>query len=60
MQAVPLSVYGKPYTPPKGTVDPNQDMSAPPDQIDKMAAAAFFGLFAEANINLPPNLFCPC
>jgi hypothetical protein len=55
MQAVPLSVYGKPYTPPKGTVDPNQDMSAPPDQIDKMAAAAFFGLFAEAMKENPPH-----
>lgn len=36
MKAVPLSAYGKPYTPPKNTVNANQDMSAPPDQIDKM------------------------
>jgi hypothetical protein len=55
MQAVPLSVYGKPYTPPKGTVDRNRDMSAPPGQIDKMAAAAFFGLFAEAMKENPPH-----
>ncbi len=47
MTAVPLSAYGKPYTPPKGTVDPNQDMSPPPDQIDKMNGGTFFELFAE-------------
>lgn len=30
MKAVPLSAYGKPYKPPKGNIDPNQDMSAHP------------------------------
>lgn len=35
MKAVPLSAYGKPYTPPKGKIRPDQDMSAPPDQVDK-------------------------
>ncbi len=55
MKAVPLSAYGKPYTLPKGTVNPNQDMSAPPDQIDKMDAATFFGLFAEALKINPPH-----
>ena len=33
LKAVPLSHYGKAYTPPKGTVNANQDMSAPPDQV---------------------------
>ncbi len=30
MKAVPLSAYGKPYKPPKNTVNPNQDMSGRP------------------------------
>ncbi|CAH1692725.1 conserved exported hypothetical protein [Hyphomicrobiales bacterium] len=55
MKAVPLSAYGKPYTPPKGTVNPNQDMSAPADQIDKMSATTFFGFFAEAMKANPPH-----
>jgi hypothetical protein len=55
VKAVPLSAYGKPYTPPKGTVDPNQDMSAPPDQIEKMNAATFFGMFAELMEKNPPH-----
>jgi len=56
MKAVPLHAYGKPYTPPRGKVNPNQDMSAPPDQVDKMEAAAFFGLFAELMKENPPHL----
>lgn len=55
MKAVPLNGYGKPYTPPKGTVNPNQDMSAPPDQIDRMDAAAFFAKFAELMKDNPPH-----
>ncbi|WP_332682175.1 DUF1254 domain-containing protein [Bosea sp. (in: a-proteobacteria)] len=55
MAAVPLSAYGKSYTPPKGTVNPKQDMSAPPDQIDKMDAAIFFAKFAELMKANPPH-----
>ena len=55
MKVAPLSAYGKPYTPPKGTVNPKQDMSAPPDQIDKMDGAAFFEMFAEAMKLNPPH-----
>ncbi|MDI9848879.1 DUF1254 domain-containing protein [Rhodoblastus sp. 17X3] len=55
MKAVPLSAYGKPYTPPKGAVDPKQDRSAPPDQIDKMDAATFFAMFAELMKANPPH-----
>lgn len=55
MRAVPLHAYGKPYTPPKGKVNPDQDMSAPPDQVDKMDGAAFFALFAEAMKDNPPH-----
>lgn len=54
-KVVPLSAYGKSYTPPKGKVDPKQDMSAPPDQIDKMNAATFFALFAESMKQNPPH-----
>jgi hypothetical protein len=55
LKAVPLSAYGKPYTPPKGVVNASQDMSAPPDQIDKMSAATFFGMFAELMKKNPPH-----
>ncbi len=55
MKAVPLSAYGKPYTPPKGHVNPNQDMSAPPDQLDKMDAKTFFTRFAEMMKANPPH-----
>ena len=45
---VPLSAYGKPYTPPKGTVDPNIDMKTPVrDQVNNMDAGAYFKLLAE-------------
>lgn len=55
IKVVPLSAYGKPYTPPKGTVNSNQDMSAPPDQVDKMDAATFFAMFAELMKDNPPH-----
>lgn len=55
MRAVPLSGYGKLYTPPKGKVNPNQDTSPPPDQIERMDAATFFALFAESMKDNPPH-----
>jgi hypothetical protein len=55
IRAVPLSHYGKPYRPPKGRVDPQQDMSAPASQVEKMDAAAFFALFAELMKENPPH-----
>ncbi len=55
MKAVPLGAYGKPYTPPKGTVRAGQDTSAPPDQVDKMDAAAFYAMFAELMKANPPH-----
>jgi hypothetical protein len=55
LKAVPLSAYGKPYTPPKGNVDPKQDMSAPPDQVDRRSGEAFFSLFAELMPQNPPH-----
>ncbi len=52
---VPLSVYGKPYTPPKGKVDPSIDMQTPVrDQVDKMDAGAYFKLLAALMKDNPP------
>jgi hypothetical protein len=53
--AVPLNAYGKPYSPPKGSVNPKQDLSAPPDQVDKMSAADFFATFADLLKSNPPH-----
>jgi hypothetical protein len=55
IKAVPLAAYGKPYTPPAARVDAKLDMSAPPDQVDKMDAATFFAKFAELLKSQPPH-----
>ena len=53
--AVPLSAYGKPYTPEPATVDPAFDMkTAVRDQVNAMDAAAYFKLFAELLKTNPP------
>src|SRR5262249_4223319 len=44
LKATPLSQYGRDYELPKGIVNPQQDMSPPPDQVEKMDAAAFFAV----------------
>jgi len=55
VSAVPLSAYGKPYTPPKATVDPSIDMkTAPRDQVNSMDGAAYFKLFADLLKTNPP------
>ena len=55
VSAVPLSAFGKPYTPPAATVDAAIDMKkAPRDQVDAMAGAAYFKLFAEILKDNPP------
>jgi len=52
---VPLSAYGKPYTPPTGKVDPAIDMKTPVrDQVHKMDAVAYFTLLAELMKDNPP------
>jgi hypothetical protein len=52
---VPLSSYGKNYTPPQGEVDPNIDMkTAVREQVNKMDAAAYFKLLAELMKTNPP------
>jgi hypothetical protein len=41
VKLVPLSAYGKPYTPPPGTVDPSIDMKTPVrDQVNALDAKA--------------------
>ena len=52
---VPLSAYGKPYTPPPGKVDPSIDMkTAVRDQVERMDTVSFFKLLAELMKQNPP------
>jgi hypothetical protein len=52
---VPLSTYGKPYTPPAGTVDPSIDMkTAVRDQVNRMTAVEYFTLLAQLMKRNPP------
>ncbi|WP_375789796.1 DUF1254 domain-containing protein [Bradyrhizobium sp. Pha-3] len=52
---VPLSSYGKPYTPPAGTVDPSIDMkTAVRDQVNRMDAVAYFKMLCELMKTNPP------
>ena len=45
---VPLSSYGKPYTPPEGKVDPSIDMkTAVREQVNRMDAKEYFTLLAQ-------------
>ncbi len=52
---VPLSAYGKPFTPPAGKVDPAIDMKTPVrDQVNGFDAVAYFTLLAELLKRNPP------
>ncbi len=52
---VPLSAYGKPYTPPPGKVDPSIDMKmAVRDQVNKLTADEYFNLLAKLMKDNPP------
>ncbi len=54
--AVPLSSYGKPYTPPQGKIDPAIDMKTPVrDQVNAMEGGVFFKFFAELLKTNPPG-----
>ena len=55
ISAVPLSEYGKPYSPPAGKVDPAIDMREPRDQVNALDGAAYFKLFAELLKTNPPS-----
>ena len=53
--AVPLSSYGKPYTPPPGQVDPAIDMETPVrEQVNNLDAAAYFNRLALLMKDNPP------
>ena len=53
---VPLSSYGKEYTPPAGEVDPKLDMkTAVREQVNKLDGVAYFKLLAELMKTNPPN-----
>jgi hypothetical protein len=55
MELMPLSAYGKPYTPPAGVVDPTVDMKTPVrDQVHNMNAQTYYTLFAELLKTNPP------
>ena len=55
VSAVPLSAYGKPYTPEVVKVDPAIDMKAAPrDQVNAMDGATYFKLLAELLKTNPP------
>jgi hypothetical protein len=52
---VPLSSYGKPFTPPAGTVDPSIDMkTAVREQVNRMDAVSYFTLLAQLMKANPP------
>jgi hypothetical protein len=54
--AVPLSAYGKSFTPPTGVVDPNIDMkTGVRSQVEAMDAASYFKLFSELLKTNPPT-----
>ena len=52
---VPLSFYGKPYTPSPGTVDPSIDMkTAVREQVNRMNAVDYFTLLCKLMKDNPP------
>ena len=56
VQLVPLSAWGKAYTPPPGAVDASVDMkTAVRDQVNRMDAVAYFTLLAQLMKANPPS-----
>jgi hypothetical protein len=55
VKLVPLSAFGKPYTPAPGKVDPAIDMkTAVRDQVDSMSTIAYFNYLARLMKTNPP------
>jgi hypothetical protein len=53
---VPLSAYGKPYTPPLGKVDPSIDMKTPVrDQVNNMDVNTYFNTLTTLMKDNPPT-----
>lgn len=56
VKLAPLSAWGKDWKPPQGKVDPAIDMkTSVRDQVNKMDAAEYFGLFAQLLKRNPPT-----
>ena len=56
ISVVPLSSYGKAYTPPPGKVDTSIDMkTAVREQVNKLTADEYFTLLAKLMVDNPPN-----
>jgi hypothetical protein len=56
LKLVPLSSYGKDYTPPPGVVDPSFDMKTPVrDLVNRMDAIEYFTLLCELMKTNPPT-----
>lgn len=51
---IPLSAYGKPYTPPKGIIDPSIPREAPGEAVINMTTAEFFTTFNKLLVSNPP------
>jgi hypothetical protein len=60
-QLVPLSAFGRAFTPPKGTADPTFDAKTPPvDKLKAMSAATYFNTLARLmKANPPPAADAP-
>jgi hypothetical protein len=58
---VPLSSFGRPYTPPARVVDPSVDTRTPPvEQLQQMSASTFFNALARLlKTNPPPSSEAP-
>jgi hypothetical protein len=55
IKLVPLSAYGKPYTPQPGKVDPSIDMkTAIRDQVNALSVDEYFTLLAKLLVDNPP------
>ena len=55
LKAVPLSAWGKDYTPPKGQVDPKLSSDPPVEQVANMDAATYFARFTALTSDNPPH-----
>jgi hypothetical protein len=51
----PLSAYGKPYTAPKGIVNPNISKELPNDQLANISIDSFFNYINQLMVTNPPS-----
>lgn len=54
LKLTPLSAFGKPYTAPKGTINPNLNPASPNEQIEQMPIADFFNYVNQLMVANPP------